>query len=239
MHDILVPTTSVISDERVSFNTCISVPDNSTPVVHTGTEESCVTIDSSILLIDNDNCCVDNSKDRGSRKRACKPELWKRNVNKLKLLHGEEYITSSNKTVSAECCLAVDCSHCRFKCTDKISDEQRRQLCASYYGLADYDRQKDFIVGHITEVKPTWQRCDAQSHRNISRCYYLTVNGDRIRVCQTIFCRTLDLKPHSVQKYMQERAQMVSISVQCRIREVTWSQKTKQFNGKLRPSEST
>ena len=67
---------------------------------------------------------------------------------------GEEYISAAGVTVRAKQPQPVNCSKCRFKCNDKVYEQQQVSLCKSFYEMADYIRQKDFIMSHVQEMNP-------------------------------------------------------------------------------------
>jgi len=47
------------------------------------------------------------------RKKKANPESWKKNVNRLKRLRGEEYISSSGKPIPKKEPKLVNCTNCR------------------------------------------------------------------------------------------------------------------------------
>ena len=140
-----------------------------------------------------------------TRKRAKRPELYAENIQKRKKAAGEEYISSAGVTVRAKQPQPVNCSKCRFKCNDKVSEQQRVSLCKSFYEMADYTRQKDFIVSHMQEMKSKVLVNNACGHHITSRCCYLPSENGRVRVCQKFFCSTLDVKERAMRKYLTSR----------------------------------
>jgi len=147
-----------------------------------------------------------------TRKRAKEPQLSAGNLRKRKKAAGEEYISAAGVTVRAKQPQPVNCSKCRFKCNDKVSEQQRVSLCKSFYGMADYKRQKDFIVSHVLEMNPKVSINNARQHHITSQCCYLPSENARVRVCQIFFCSTLDVKERAIRKYLTSRKnQNVSI----------------------------
>ena len=47
---------------------------------------------------------------------------------------------------------------CRENCTEKIDERQRQSLCQQYWGLEDYKRKKDFILGNVKTFAPKQRR---------------------------------------------------------------------------------
>ena len=72
--------------------------------------------------------------------------------------------------------------------------------------MADYTRQKDFIVSHVQELKPKVSVNNARWHHRTLRCCYLPSETSRVRVCQKFFCSTLDVKERAMRKYLTSRS---------------------------------
>ena len=139
------------------------------------------------------------------RRKISHPESWGRNVAKSSHLKGRQYKKArgipGSATVPPKSVQPCNCNKCRYKCSENFSDDDREQICKQFYELADYSRQKDFIINHVVEMPTKTETKNTQQHRQVSRAFYLTNNGKRIRVCGNFFCKTLDLKIRSVQKY--------------------------------------
>jgi hypothetical protein len=60
------------------------------------------------------------------------------------------------------CPQPVNCSKCRYKCTENISAQQRNAVCQLFHDLGDVVRQKDFIRTHVVESKPKTIMADAK-----------------------------------------------------------------------------
>lgn len=67
---------------------------------------------------------------------------------------GQAYINAVGKFVSAKSMQVVNCTKCRFRCSENSSEEKRLHIFAHYYALADYSRKKDFLASHIVEASP-------------------------------------------------------------------------------------
>ena len=155
--------------------------------------------------------CETSAKDGAirSRKRVRRKishrDSWKRNIAKSSHLKGHQYKKScgiaGSSTVPPKSVQPCNCNKCRYKCRENFSDDDREQICKQFYELADYSRQKDFIINHVVEMPTKTATKNTQHHRQVSRAFYLTNNRKRIRVCGNFFCKTLDLKICSVEKY--------------------------------------
>lgn len=72
-----------------------------------------------------------------------------------------------------------------------LTNEARLSIFDEFNGLSDLQKQREFIVRHmeITETKAK----STNSRRQKSHTYFLTANGQRMKVCQTLFLRTLGI----------------------------------------------
>ena len=87
-----------------------------------------------------------------ARKRKSTPENWKKNIRKRLRLSGQEYKSSTGKIIQ-EKTMIQPCKSCRFKCTSNFSEENRKQIFSSFWSLASYERQKDFVCSCVVEKK--------------------------------------------------------------------------------------
>jgi hypothetical protein len=71
---------------------------------------------------------------------------------------------------------AQDCSKCRFKCNENVSEESRQSIMSFYYAPRTYERQQDSICDMINIVKPD----RSTGKKSVSRQYYLSVDNNRM-----------------------------------------------------------
>ncbi|GFS17463.1 hypothetical protein ElyMa_001497900 [Elysia marginata] len=83
---------------------------------------------------------------RSTLKRQRKPETWKRNITKTLNNQEHEHVDSTGKVKAKKVPKSVDCSKCRFKCSEKINDEERLSINDEYWSLIDYSRKKGFLL---------------------------------------------------------------------------------------------
>ena len=137
-------------------------------------------------------------------RRTQQPELWPKNLEKNSHSKGLAY--RKGRGVGAAVCeksvQQCNCDKCRFKCTDSFPEEVRNKIFEDFYALADYSGQKDYIVSNVVEMPIKTRTTSASKHREASRAFYLSYDGLRKRVCGNFFCKTLDLKLRSIQKYL-------------------------------------
>ncbi|CAG9769714.1 unnamed protein product [Ceutorhynchus assimilis] len=101
----------------------------------------------------------------------------------------------------------VECTQCRFKCSDNFSEEERVQLCSSYWQLEVYSRKKDFILQNVKANVPQRQRHrndNAKSRTNAKEFHFLK-NGIATRVCQKFFLKTLSISNGPLNKAFQKK----------------------------------
>ena len=140
---------------------------------------------------------ISPEKKQLSRKRKSNQDEWKRNKNKKRRCAGEEYISSSGKKVPKRTLKPIDCSGCKFKCSMKISEEQRQSLFATYWGKENYALQREFICQNIT-VSDVKRSSSTPRRRAISAKFSFQIEQSTIRVCKSFFLRTLDIGKKTV-----------------------------------------
>ncbi|KAK7506012.1 hypothetical protein BaRGS_00002734 [Batillaria attramentaria] len=142
------------------------------------------------------------------RHREAKPETWKKNVRKSLHLQGKEYLSQSGKKMAAKSVKRVDCSKCRYKCTDKISEEKQQQIFDAFYELNSYERQKDFVCANVTQKNTATLLDEATKQlklkkRQVSRAFTFNIDGQIHRVCKNFFLATLALSETYVDHAMK------------------------------------
>lgn len=103
----------------------------------------------------------------------------------------------------------IDCSKCRFKCTEKISLERQQILHQEYWGLADSDRQKAHLCSLVTEnsiQRHIKQNPESKISKTISRVYSLPdENGCNVRVCLKFLCATFSISFQIIDLALKKR----------------------------------
>lgn len=141
-----------------------------------------------------------------SRKRKVKRQYWKKNIRKFNYQTGAAHVNSAGKFVDAKAPKPANCSRCRFKCNERVLDVERNVICHEFHSLGDYCRKKDFIASHIVEAIPARHSASTTKQRVTARGCYLSVNGQKTRVCAKFFCSTLGLGFSGVHKFMKARS---------------------------------
>ena len=136
-----------------------------------------------------------------SRKRKCNPDTWQKNIHKRLRLSGAEYKGISGKLMPAKHVQAKDCSKCRFKCSSKISYDNRQKIFSEFWSLNSNDRQRDFVCQSVESIN----MAHLGKRRHNARRYTLMVDGQRHRVCQAFFLRTLNISHQFASTALQKR----------------------------------
>lgn len=132
-------------------------------------------------------------------------------LRKIKRLSGQKYErveTKRKKEIRicpAKTVREVDCSKCRKKCSNFISNEKRQMLFQSYYELGSYARQQDYICQRI-QAQPTDKRRDYKGVKNVSSSYSFEIDGTIHSVCKRFFLATLNISEKKVRLAMQRKS---------------------------------
>jgi hypothetical protein len=129
-----------------------------------------------------------------SPRKRTNPDKWKRNARKLQRVSGKSYISEGGKKFNQGNAKAKDCSKCRFKCNENVSDESRPSIMPFYYALRSYERQRAFIcdmMNIVKHVQSNWKK-------SVSHQYYLSVENNRMRVCKNFFMKTIDIERKTI-----------------------------------------
>ncbi|XP_045517125.1 uncharacterized protein LOC123709672 [Pieris brassicae] len=124
--------------------------------------------------------------------RVPDPSQWQNNIRKKKCQQGEAYISRRGKLVpEKQIRNKKDClNSCRFKCMEKINDEDRQLLFKSFYSL-DTNEKKYFLLNtterHLIKTKD--RPCDGK--RNYTYKYFFYIRTDKFVVCKNFYLGTL------------------------------------------------
>ena len=117
-------------------------------------------------------------------------------TRKRKRAAGEEYSSQkTNKTVEKRQWKKITCK-CRFFSCRSISEEEIQKSFSDYWELGrlhgNMHTQKQFILQHV--VKSSTKRKTGETNRRTSTFdYFLTVTGEKKRVCKAFFLGALGL----------------------------------------------
>lgn len=127
-----------------------------------------------------------------ARWRLRNEQNWKVNIIKENRANCLPY-NNKKKSCPAKAPREVNCFRCRFYCSENFNEEDRINICKSYWALKEYKRQKDFLINHVQVLEPKRRKVNESnsSRRAVSKCYYLSNSKGRFRVCANFFEKTL------------------------------------------------
>lgn len=135
------------------------------------------------------------------KRRERRPETWQRNIKKKLKTEGKAYVNAKGKFVPAKSMRSVDCSKCKQKCTDKISEETRKKIFEWFWKLGSYTAQKEFVVSRVTQVATKTSK-----RRHVHRLFSFEINGKYESVCKPFFSKTLGIGDSYIYKAFEQKA---------------------------------
>ncbi|CAG4907276.1 unnamed protein product [Colias eurytheme] len=139
-----------------------------------------------------------------TRKRKLNPEKWLCVQAKILRNRGREYTSKSGKIVPEKSMKPPCGEKCKQKCTNKITETQRKEIFDTYWSLGDLQRQREFILRHTSIIKPRYSYKVHNSNRGNNNAFYLSVDGERIRVCKQFFKATLAISDRPIRTVFEK-----------------------------------
>ncbi|GFV25435.1 uncharacterized protein TNCV_1147051 [Trichonephila clavipes] len=92
------------------------------------------------------------------------------------------------------------CHNCKLKCAEKIDVNYRKAIFAMFWGMGDFQRQREFIKDSAQAVVPKYQRItlNRKRERGSNQSYSITKDGEKILVCKQFFKNTFDLSDRAI-----------------------------------------
>lgn len=140
-----------------------------------------------------DDVPINMTKTGRGKKRKGEPSQFKKFKNKVHREQGKEYTSSSGKVKKARSVQPIDCSKCRFHCSEKISEETRKAIHTLYWNLGSYERQRAFIAQHVDQNDVKTCKSKSSNRREVANSFFFTHNRKEHRVCKAFFTKTLDI----------------------------------------------
>ncbi|KAH9627837.1 hypothetical protein HF086_001733 [Spodoptera exigua] len=134
-------------------------------------------------------------KKRRSRKRLVNKDNWSDVKRKYLKNLGKSYVSKRGKFVEDKV-MGKPCN-CRYKCTEKITEDQRLECFTRFWKLGSTEKQWRFVAKYVKRAPKN--RClnrSTPNNRQFTLKYFLPVkslNADvtSINVCKTMFLKTL------------------------------------------------
>lgn len=133
-----------------------------------------------------------SGESRKSRKRPCNPSNWKSRASKMAKNSGQSGVSPKGKKFERSV-MGRGCEKtCRFKCHDKITEEQRQMIFDDFLSLADHTRQWDYIARLMIAKNKEQKAKSDPTAKNCQPTYYsFPIDKDTIKVCRSMFTGTL------------------------------------------------
>lgn len=146
-----------------------------------------------------------------TRKRHSNPNNWKKNVRKSKRAKGLEYTDTTGKQRQERKPRASGCEikNCRYKCHEHFSEQDRNDICTQYWSLADFSRQKDYLLATTKTIQIQRRRSRQENPKNRENTvhYYFNIGAANFRVCKDFYLRTLDISAGPLKTAMNQRSE--------------------------------
>ncbi|XP_026733787.1 uncharacterized protein LOC113498078 [Trichoplusia ni] len=220
IYDISSPT--LIDPSPFNIETTTSFENSPMPVNHNSILVDCLNIPTPMpsplnhhskakcqdVFCTEHECWLDSADNpsttnRKSRKRARNVENWYDVKRKCRTNMGKSYISKRGKLVDEK--LIRPACQCRYKCSDKITPDQRLEIFRKFWSLADKQKQWAYVIQFTLKIKK--KRCinsDEPNNRKFTYKYFLpVVTSDpvcaKIDVCKTMFLNTLGISGRVLQ----------------------------------------
>jgi len=95
---------------------------------------------------------------------------------------------------------------CQNKCVHKFSEDERKDIFTSFWGLNSIQRQRDFIISCAIEIPIKRVRAKhGLSRRSITYEYFLSYNSESKKVCLPFLLKTLNVSQKFVRYTLQNK----------------------------------
>ncbi|XP_057687902.1 uncharacterized protein LOC130913356 isoform X4 [Corythoichthys intestinalis] len=149
------------------------------------------------------------------KRRRRRQHEWLRSKMKEARNKGKAYVNTRGMPVPEKNLVSLPHHLCRHKCTDRVSEEERRAIFHNFWDLGNFDLQNAFICASVKLVniqrrRPQRQPQDAgePKNRTYSRKYRLTTaRSGYVEVCKTFFLATLCVSNGRVDRALQKQVE--------------------------------
>ena len=115
-----------------------------------------------------------------TRKRKSNPLMWKRNIRKQNRSCGLPCISQRGKPIPERSMKNKDCSNCKFHCSQSIAEPDRRRIFESFWGLGNFERQREFICQTVQSNNP---KRVITGRKKKSLMYHFSCGQKTVREC--------------------------------------------------------
>lgn len=132
-----------------------------------------------------------------TRWRRRDPQKWQRHQIKEKMSKCQAYVNSKGKLRPPKAPQLISYENsCRFQCKSKFDERERKEICKEYWGLQLFERKMDFILRNVEIELPKTHRLrigEMSKNRTNAKKYHFFKEGEKLRVCQRFFMKTLNI----------------------------------------------
>lgn len=157
----------------------------------------------------------------GGRKRKNKSN-WKKSVQKRRRMMGHPYpgrskkeeVTKEPRVMGPRCQSAACVKSSKHHCS-KIGEADREKVFKRFWENMNWEEKKMYVRG-LVDVTPVQRRRGSEnSRRSSTLVFFLKVDGQRRRVCRSLFLSTLGLGEWSVLNWVQDAGNKQSNAASC------------------------
>nr|XP_047139760.1 uncharacterized protein LOC124815282 [Hydra vulgaris] len=126
--------------------------------------------------------------------------VWKRNISHKKCNEGESYV--DKKGIHHEKKQVRECIHnCRFKCNDRVSEQERQNIFKQYWELGSWELQSASLNSSIKVKEPRRKKKTGPRSKTLS-CQFFFLDK---RVCKKFFLCTLNVTNKQVTNVIDKK----------------------------------
>lgn len=127
-----------------------------------------------------------------TRKRRRNPN--KKEQRKVKRNSGKAYVTSKGKHVAEKIFYNPPCG-CKIKCSDSITEEERKKLFDHFYSIGSFQVQNAYICGLCKQSTPKAHRVrdGSRGMKSSTVSYHLQLSDKNLKVCKQYFLKTFQI----------------------------------------------
>ncbi|KAL5273998.1 hypothetical protein ACFFRR_000637 [Megaselia abdita] len=116
-----------------------------------------------------------------------------RELSKVKRISGESYVNRLGKLRPARKMGPPCLDNCKYKCKERISEEDRQEIFDHYWQLNSDYVKRQFIAQCLESTERKYMRVNSKSCRSANTSFNFSVTSGKERVCKRFFVRTLGI----------------------------------------------
>lgn len=129
-----------------------------------------------------------------------------RELSKVKRIFGESYVNRFGKVRPARKIGPPCLDNCKYKCKDRIKQEDRQQIFDSYWKLSSDYSKRQFIARCLESTERKYMRVNSKNCRSANTSFNFSIvsnesmsnsdsnpSGEKVRVCKRFFVKTLGI----------------------------------------------